>query len=74
MYDEAVKFMKSKDLEAFDLTLENQTDRDRYGDNSFGQACLLARRLVENKVRFVEIDNGGWDTHDDNFTRVVGQV
>ena len=70
MYDEAVKLMKSKDLAAFDLKKESEEVRDRYGRNSFGQACLLAKRLVKNGVRFVEVDNGGWDTHGDNFTRV----
>ena len=71
MYDEAVKLMRSKDLEAFDLTKEKQQLRQRYGDNPFGQGCLLARRLVENGVRFIEVNNGGWDTHNDNFTRVA---
>jgi uncharacterized protein (DUF1501 family) len=41
-----------------------------YGDDTFGQGCLLARRLVEHGVRFVEVTLGGWDTHTDNFTRV----
>jgi hypothetical protein len=70
MYDEAVTLMKSKDLAVFDLTQEPDEVRDRYGRNPFGQACLLARRLSENGVRFIEVDNGGWDTHGDNFTRV----
>ena len=70
MYDEAVKLMRSKDLLAFDLSEEAQKTRNSYGDNPFGQGCLLARRLVENGVRFVEVNNGGWDTHNDNFTRV----
>jgi hypothetical protein len=70
MYDEAVSLMKSKDLETFDLTQEDDAMRDRYGRNSFGQGCLLARRMVENGVRFVEVDNNGWDTHGDNFERV----
>jgi hypothetical protein len=71
MYDEAVKLMKSKDLEAFDLSKEKSATRDQYGRDSFGQACLLARRLVEKSVRYIEIDNSGWDTHNDNFTRVA---
>ncbi len=70
MYDEAVRLMKSEDLKAFDLSEEKQSTRAKYGDNSFGQGCLLARRLVENGVRFIEVDSGGWDTHDDNFGRV----
>ncbi|MDB4794143.1 DUF1501 domain-containing protein [Pirellulaceae bacterium] len=71
MYDEAVKVMKSEDLKAFDLTREKAATRESYGQNPFGQACLLARRLVESGVSFVEIDNGGWDTHVDNFGRVA---
>ncbi len=76
MYDEAVKLMKSKDLETFDLTKEDENTRQRYGMNPFGQACLLARRMAEKGVRFIEVDNNGWDTHGDNFERVAekGQV
>ena len=70
MYDEAVRLMKSKDLETFDLTKEDETTRQRYGMNPFGQACLLARRMAEKQVRFIEVSNGGWDTHGDNFERV----
>ena len=70
MYDEAVKVMKSDDLKAFDLSSEKTAVREKYGMDRFGQACLLARRLVESGVSFVEIDNGGWDTHVDNFGRL----
>ena len=70
MYDEAVSLMKSKDLAAFDLTQEKDNVRDRYGRGRLGQACLLARRLVENGVKFIEVNDGGWDTHDHNFERV----
>jgi hypothetical protein len=67
LYDDAIKLMRSKDLNAFDLTKESQETRDLYGDNNFGQGCLLARRLVENSVRFVEVQYGGWDMHNDVF-------
>ncbi len=70
MYDEAVRLMKSGDLDAFDLTKEAAKTRARYGDHRFGQACLLAKRLVKNDVRFIEVNHGGWDTHDNNFERV----
>ena len=40
-----------------------------YGESSFGQGCLLARRLGEAGVTFVEIELGNWDTHQDNFAR-----
>jgi uncharacterized protein (DUF1501 family) len=52
---------------AFNLTVESQTLRDRYGATPFGQAALAARRLVEAGVRFVTLSLGGWDTHAKNF-------
>jgi uncharacterized protein (DUF1501 family) len=52
---------------AFDLSQEADAVRDAYGRNTFGQACLLARRLVEAGTRFVHIQNNGWDTHTSNF-------
>jgi uncharacterized protein (DUF1501 family) len=66
--------MGSKDLASFDLKQESEDLRTAYGDNSFGQGCLLARRLVENDVRYIEVGLGGWDTHDDNFERVADQA
>ncbi|MHC4939081.1 MAG: DUF1501 domain-containing protein [Planctomycetota bacterium] len=70
VYEEAVRLMDSKDLAAFDLTKETEEVRGAYGDNRFGQGCLLARRLVERGVRFVEVVSGGWDTHSENFDRM----
>ncbi len=70
LYDEAVKLMTSEDLKAFDLKHEDGAVREMYGSNGFGQGCLLARRLVEHQVRFVEVNLGGWDTHNDNFVAV----
>jgi len=67
LYDDAIKLMKSRDLDAFDLTKESQETRDAYGDDNFGQGCLLARRLVESGVRFVKVQYGGWDMHNDVF-------
>lgn len=52
---------------AFDLGQEADKLRDDYGRNSFGQSCLLARRLLEGGVQFVTITDGGWDTHQNNF-------
>jgi hypothetical protein len=66
-YDDAVRLMRSDDLKAFDLTQEPAALRQAYGKESFGQGCLLARRLVEHGVRFVEVSLGGWDTHTANF-------
>lgn len=70
MYDDAIKMMKSEELKAFDLDAEDAKLRDKYGRDRFGQGCLLARRLVEHGVRFVEVTFGSWDTHNANFTRV----
>jgi len=52
---------------AFNLKEEPDKLRDEYGRHSFGQSCLLARRLVEAGVRCVSINYNGWDTHTDNF-------
>ena len=52
----------------FDLSQEKDDLRDRYGRNTFGQSCLVARRLVERGVPYVTINyKGGWDTHKQNF-------
>lgn len=52
----------------FDLSQEKNDLRDRYGRTTFGQACLVARRLVERGVPYITINyQGGWDTHKDNF-------
>ena len=51
----------------FDLTKEKATLRERYGKNTFGQSCLLARRLVESGVSYVTINYRGWDTHKKHF-------
>jgi len=69
-YDETLKFLRSDDLKLFDLGEESEAVRDRYGRNSFGQGCLLAKRLVAGGTRFVEVTQGGWDTHVDNFETV----
>lgn len=74
LYDEAVKLMNSSDLKAFDISQESSAVRSKYGNDNFGQGCLLARRLVESGVRFVEVTLGGWDTHYDNFTSVEARA
>jgi uncharacterized protein (DUF1501 family) len=70
VYRDAVNVMKSEDLVAFDLTKEAESTHDLYGGDSFGQGCLLARRLVEHGVRFVEVTLGGWDMHQDIYARL----
>jgi Protein of unknown function (DUF1501) len=64
---DAVRLMRSPALEAFEVNREKAEVRERYGDNDFGRGALLARRLVEKGVRFVQINRGGFDTHSNNF-------
>jgi hypothetical protein len=73
----ALRLMRSQARKAFDLEQEKSNVRDAYGRNVFGQGCLLARRLVEQGVPFVEVTLGGinggafgWDTHANNFDQV----
>lgn len=76
-YARAVRMMNSAGIDAFALDQEAAAVRDAYGRTAFGQGCLLARRLVERGVPFVEVslssdERGGlgWDTHADNFESV----
>jgi uncharacterized protein (DUF1501 family) len=55
--------MTSSQMEAFRVEKEDEQVKERYGTTGFGQGCLLARRLVEAGVPFVEVDLGGWDLH-----------
>jgi len=70
VYESASQMVLSPRLKTFDVSQEKDAVRDRYGRTPFGQGCLLARRLVETGVTFVEVESNGWDTHQDNFTRV----
>ncbi|MFO0789087.1 MAG: DUF1501 domain-containing protein [Pirellulales bacterium] len=73
LYRKAAALMSPEVRAAFDLTSESDDVRRKYGPGVFGQGCLLARRLVERGVPFVEValgDGLGWDTHQDNFRRV----
>ncbi|MCP4785480.1 MAG: DUF1501 domain-containing protein [Fuerstiella sp.] len=70
MYRDAVRLMDSSDVVAFDLSNEPSSTRARYGSDLFGQGCLVARRLAERDVAFVEVNDTGWDTHTQNFPRV----
>lgn len=68
VYARADRLMHSPNVKAFDLSKESKQLRDAYGNNRFGQGCLMARRLVQAGVKVVEVQLGGWDTHRDNFT------
>lgn len=77
VYERALRLMNSSAGQVFDLSQEPDKIRAKYGTGIFGQGCLLARRLVEHGVSFVEVSLGGpgsgtvgWDTHTDNFTGV----
>src|SRR5260370_35050399 len=67
--------MQAEAAEAFDINREPALIREMYGDTNFGRSCLLARRLSERGVRFVQVyylsrdDNQPWDTHQDNDNR-----
>ena len=65
--DKTVKLMTSKQMEAFKVMKEPKEVQEKYGTTGFGRGCLLARRLVEAGVPFVEVDLGGWDMHADIF-------
>ncbi len=66
--DKTLRLMSSDQMAAFRVTEEPTEVRERYGANSnFGRGCLLARRLVEAGVPFVEVGNGGWDNHQNIF-------
>ncbi len=73
----AVSLMRDQGTVAFDISREPEAVRRAYGSNKFGEGCLMARRLIEAGVNFVEVSLGGWDTHQNNFERVrqlSGQV
>jgi hypothetical protein len=73
--EQAYDMILGDGAKAFDLSQEDAALRSRYGHRpwsetaltTFGQACLVARRLVERGVPYITINNGGWDTHSDNF-------
>nr|MBA3315672.1 DUF1501 domain-containing protein [Planctomycetaceae bacterium] len=76
-YEKAADLVLSPQLQAFDLSQEPESLRERYGSSQFGRGCLLARRLVEAGVTFIEVRSNGWDTHFENFDRtatLAGQV
>jgi Protein of unknown function (DUF1501) len=83
-YDRAMAMLGSPKVKAaFDLSTEPQAVRDAYGRTTYGQSCLLARRLVEAGVRFVTVyysetiggkGSGGWDTHGDNFNQLKNRL
>lgn len=71
-YEQARKLMARRDV--FDVTKESAKDQARYGDHDFGRHCLLARRLIEHGVPFLQVSHSNYDTHNENFTFHLEQM
>lgn len=71
-YEQALRLMERRDV--FDLSKEPAADLERYGNNDFGRQCLLARRLLENEVSFVQVTHSNYDTHNENFNFHIEQL
>lgn len=71
--NKTVKLMTSKQMEAFKINKEPEKVREKYGNTGFGRGCLMARRLVEIGVPFIEVDLGGWDNHAGIFNTLQNQ-
>lgn len=70
LYNDAIHLLRSEDLKAFDISKESDDAKKAYGDTRFGKGVLLARRLIENGVRYVEVSLGSWDHHVDLWNRL----
>ena len=68
LYERARRLMTSPKLKSFKLDDEPAARQQAYGKNPFGQGLLVARRLVEAGVPFVEVRRGGWDMHNSLFS------
>jgi uncharacterized protein (DUF1501 family) len=73
VYKKAVNLMTSKQMDAFKVNMEKPEVVEAYGANPFGRGLLMARRLVETGVPFVEVNLGGWDLHNDVFNTLRTQ-
>ncbi|MEQ1826010.1 MAG: DUF1501 domain-containing protein [Pirellula sp.] len=71
-YDQALDLLAARDV--FDVTREPKADQERYGVSEFGQHCLLARRLLEKGVPFVQVNHSNYDTHHENFDFHIEQL
>ncbi len=74
IYGRSARLVLSPEVKAFDTADESTSLRSRYGDDNFGRGCLLARRLVERGVTFVEVRSGNWDTHQNNFEQCASNA
>lgn len=73
VYEKAVNLMTSDQMAAFRVTQEKPEVLEAYGNNAFGKGLLMARRLVETGVPFIEVNLGGWDLHNDVFNNLRDQ-
>ena len=73
LLNKTVKLMTSSQMEVFKVSKEPKEVQERYGNTGFGRGCLMARRLVEMGVPFIEVDLGGWDNHQDIFPTLQNQ-
>lgn len=73
IYKRALNLMTSKQMEAFKVSKEDPKMLESYGNNAFGRGCLMARRLVEAGVPFIEVNLGGWDLHANVFETLANQ-
>ncbi len=71
-YEQAQKLMAQR--EVFDVTKEPPADAERYGNYDFGRHCLLARRLLEQGITFVQLSHSNYDTHNENFNFHIEQM
>jgi hypothetical protein len=71
-YEQAQSLMRQRD--AFDVSLESPADQERYGSHDLGRHCLLARRLLEKGVTFVQVTHTNYDTHNENFNFHLEQL
>jgi uncharacterized protein (DUF1501 family) len=74
MLNKTVDLMLGPYTEVFNVSKEPQNIRERYGNTPFGKGCLMARRLVEIGVPFIEVELGGWDNHMDIFTTLPDKL
>ena len=71
-YEQAQQLMAQRDV--FDATKESEQDQARYGKHDFGRHCLLARRLLENGITYVQVSHSNYDTHNENFNFHIEQL
>lgn len=71
-FEQAQELMRQREI--FDLSKESQADQDRYGSHDLGRHCLLARRLLERGITFVQVTHTNYDTHNENFNFHIEQL